>query len=109
MTARRPAPASPETAAPAATEKKPRPTNQRASRGRSGSAATKRFAGILDIAERLAETQDRQGLLQAIVDESKVALGSDATVLRLLNEDRLEVVAWSGIDDETAAAMPRHG
>jgi diguanylate cyclase (GGDEF)-like protein len=109
MTARRPTPASPETAAPAATEKKPRPTNQRASRGRSGSAATKRFAGILDIAERLAETQDRQGLLQAIVDESKVALGSDATVLRLLNEDRLEVVAWSGIDDATAAAMPVFG
>jgi GAF domain-containing protein len=65
-----------------------------------------RFARILDIAERLAETHDRPELLRAIVDEAARGLDADATVLRLLRDDRLEVVAWSGLDDATAAVLP---
>jgi diguanylate cyclase (GGDEF)-like protein len=68
-----------------------------------------RYARILDIAERLAETHDREALLRAIVDEAAVGLEADATVLRLLRGDRLEVVAWSGLDDDVAAALPVFG
>src|SRR3989442_4564634 len=78
-------------------------------RRRSGSVLADRFARILDIAERLAETHDRPELLRAIVDEAANGLDADATVLRLLRDDRLEVVAWSGLDDATAARLPGVG
>ena len=78
-------------------------------RRRSETVLADRFARILDIAERLASTHDRETLLRAIVDEAAVALDADGTVLRLLREDRLEVVAWSGLDDATAAALPVFG
>jgi diguanylate cyclase (GGDEF)-like protein len=78
-------------------------------RRRSDSVLADRFARILDIAERLAETHDRTELLRAIVDEAAVGLDADATVLRLLRDERLEVVAWSGLDDATAATLPVFG
>jgi len=78
-------------------------------RRRAGAILADRFARILDIAERLAEKHDREELLKAIVTEAVAALDADATVLRLLTDDRLEVVAWSGIDDATAAALPVFG
>jgi len=110
MTARRSNPVTSRTVATAATERKPPAVTARRSAGRrTDPSPTNRLAGILDIAERLAETHDRQELMQAIVLEAAAALGADATVLRLLHNDRLEVVAWSGIDDATAAAMPVFG
>ena len=66
----------------------------------------RRLDSVLDIAERLATMHDRSALLRAIVDEALRGLDADATVLRLLRDDRLEVVAWAGIDAETAARLP---
>lgn len=88
---------------------RPMRSSRPAARRRSGSVLADRYARILDIAERLAETHDRAELLRAIVDEAAVGLDADATVVRLLRGDRLEVVAWSGLDDATAAALPVFG
>ena len=66
----------------------------------------RRLDSVLEIAERLATTHDRAALLRAIVDETHRGIEADATVLRLVHEDRLEVVAWAGIDDATAARLP---
>jgi diguanylate cyclase (GGDEF)-like protein len=109
MSARRLSPITSETVAPAATDRKPPAAAARRSRARSSSTVAHRFAGILGIAERLAEAHDRQELLKAVVVEALAALDADAAVLRLLRNDRLEVVAWSGIDDATAAALPVFG
>jgi diguanylate cyclase (GGDEF)-like protein len=65
-----------------------------------------RLDSVLEIAERLATTHDRAALLRAIVDETHRGIGADATVLRLVHEDRLEVVAWAGMDAATAARLP---
>jgi diguanylate cyclase (GGDEF)-like protein len=66
----------------------------------------RRLDSVLDITERLATTHDRATLLRAIVDETLRGLEADATVLRLVQGDRLEVVAWAGMDDATAARLP---
>ena len=114
MTARRKNPVTADSVAPATARGRvpaTRPTrpNRAPARQRSGSVLADRFARILDIAERLAETHDRPELLRAIVDEAARGLEADATVLRLLRDDRLEVVAWSGLDDATAAVLPVFG
>jgi diguanylate cyclase (GGDEF)-like protein len=66
----------------------------------------RRLDSVLEITERLANTHDRPTLLRAIVDETLRGLEADATVLRLVQGDRLEVVAWAGLDDATAARLP---
>ncbi len=66
----------------------------------------RRLDSVLEITERLANTHDRATLLRAIVDETLRGLDADATVLRLVKDDRLEVVAWAGLDDATAARLP---
>jgi diguanylate cyclase (GGDEF)-like protein len=114
MTARHRSPSPIDPAAPGAPGGRLRPKRLPRSprpiaRRRSGTVLADNFARILDIAERLAETHDRQDLLRAIVEEAAAGLNADATVLRLLHEDRLEVVAWSGLDDATAAALPVFG
>jgi len=114
MTARRTNPVTADPVAPAATRgrapaTRPIRSSRPPVRGRPGSVLADRFARILDIAERLAETHDRPALLRAIVDEAASGLDADATVLRLLRDDRLEVVAWSGLDDATAAVLPVFG
>ena len=68
-----------------------------------------RFDGILAITDRLAATHDRETLFAAIVDEAMRALSTDAAVLRLVRNGRLEVVSWAGIDDATAASLPVFG
>jgi diguanylate cyclase (GGDEF)-like protein len=69
----------------------------------------RRLDSVLEITERLANTHDRATLLRAIVDETLRGLEADATVLRLVQGDRLEVVAWAGLDDATAARLPVFG
>ena len=66
----------------------------------------RRLDSVLQIAQRLATTLDRTTLLRAIVDETHRGIGADATVLRLVHDDRLEVVAWAGMDDAMAARLP---
>jgi diguanylate cyclase (GGDEF)-like protein len=68
-----------------------------------------RLDAVLGIAGRLAASHDRQDLFRTIVDETNRALRSDATTIRILRNGRLEVAAWVGLSDETAARLPSFG
>ena len=68
-----------------------------------------RLDAVLGIAGRLAASHDRQELFRTIVDETNRALHSDATTIRILRNGRLEVAAWAGLSDETAARLPAFG
>ena len=59
-----------------------------------------RLDSVLGIAERLAESHDREELFRTIVDETRRALRADSTTIRILREDRLDVAAWAGLTDE---------
>ena len=41
-----------------------------------------------------------------IVDETKRTLRADATTIRILHGDHLEVTAWAGVSDEIAHRLP---
>jgi diguanylate cyclase (GGDEF)-like protein len=68
-----------------------------------------RLDAVLGIAGRMAASHDRQELFRTIVDETNRALHSDATTIRILRNGRLEVAAWAGMSDETAARLPAFG
>ncbi len=61
---------------------------------------------VLGIVGRLAASHDRAELVRMIVDETKRALRVDATSIRLLREDHLEMAAWAGLSDATVVDMP---
>ncbi len=65
-----------------------------------------RLDSVLGIAERLAESHDREELFRTIVDETRRALRADSTTIRILREERLDVAAWAGLTDEQAARLP---
>ena len=65
-----------------------------------------RLDTVLGIAERLATSHDREELFRMIVDETKRALRADATTIRILQGDRLEIAAWAGMADDVAANLP---
>lgn len=65
-----------------------------------------RLATVLRIAARLATSLDRSAILRTIVTETQRVLDADATSIRILDKDRLELVAWSGMDDDVAARLP---
>ena len=67
---------------------------------------TERLDTVLGIAGRLAVSHDREELFRTIVDETNRALRADATTIRILHDDRLEVAAWAGISDEDARRLP---
>lgn len=73
---------------------------------RREAALAERLDTVLGIAERLSGTTDRQVLVRGIVDETRRALDADAAILRILRDGRLEVVAWSGLDDAAVARLP---
>jgi len=68
-----------------------------------------RLDNVLDIAGRLAASHDRAELLRMIVEETNRALNTDATCIRILHDDRLEVVAWAGLSDEVGRSLPVFG
>ena len=71
---------------------------------------TERLDTVLGIAGRLAASHDRAELFRTIVDETKRALRADATTIRILRGDLLEVAAWAGISEEDARRLPSfHG
>ena len=55
-----------------------------------------RLDTVLGIAGRLAASHDRRELLRMIVDETKRVLRADATTIRTVRDDRLEITAWAG-------------
>jgi diguanylate cyclase (GGDEF)-like protein len=67
-----------------------------------------RLDTVLEIAGRLAASHDRAELFRMIVDESKRALRADATTIRILRDDHLEVAAWAGITDDVARRLPAY-
>jgi diguanylate cyclase (GGDEF)-like protein len=68
-----------------------------------------RLDTVLGIAGRLAASHDREELFRTIVDETNRVLRSDATTIRILRGDRLEVAAWTGMSDEVAQRLPIMG
>jgi diguanylate cyclase (GGDEF)-like protein len=68
-----------------------------------------RLDTVLGIAGRLAASHDRAELFRMIVDDAKRGLRVDATTIRILRDDRLEVTAWAGIPDEIASRLPAFG
>ena len=74
--------------------------------GAADDVLSERHDALLEIARRLTETLDRREIFRLIVEETNRALRADGTVIRLLRDDRLELAAWAGIDDATAAALP---
>ena len=65
-----------------------------------------RLDTVLGIAGRLAASHDRRELLRMIVDETKRVLRADATTIRTVRDDRLELTAWAGIPDDVARRLP---
>jgi diguanylate cyclase (GGDEF)-like protein len=65
-----------------------------------------RLDTVLGIAGRLAASHDRRELFRMIVDDTKRVLRADATTIRILREDRLEITAWAGLPDEVATRLP---
>ena len=59
-------------------------------------ALAARLDAVLGIAERLAASHEREDLFRTIVDETLRALRVDHVTIRLVHEDRLQVVAWAG-------------
>ncbi len=68
-----------------------------------------RLDTVLGIAGRLAASHDRRELLRMIVDETKRVLRADATTIRTVRDDRLELTAWAGIPDDMARHLPDLG
>src|SRR5262245_28435170 len=67
-----------------------------------------RLDTVLAIVGRLAASHDRAELVRMIVDETRRVLHVDATVIRALRDDRLDVMAWAGIADEAARRLPHY-
>jgi diguanylate cyclase (GGDEF)-like protein len=65
-----------------------------------------RLDTVLEIAGRLVASHDREELFRMIVDETKRTLHADTTTIRILRDDRLEVTAWAGIEDDVARRLP---
>jgi diguanylate cyclase (GGDEF)-like protein len=65
-----------------------------------------RLDTVLGIAERLAASHDREALFRMIVDETRRALRADATTIRIMRDDHLEVAAWAGLPTDVAADLP---
>jgi diguanylate cyclase (GGDEF)-like protein len=73
------------------------------------SELAERLDSVLGIAERLAESHDRQELFRTIVDETRRALRVDYVTIRILSDGQLFVAASAGVPDEVAASLPALG
>jgi diguanylate cyclase (GGDEF)-like protein len=80
------------------------PQTTRSARHEIDTAA--RLDTVLGIAGRLAASRDRAELFRTIVDETNRALHADATTIRILRNDQLEIAAWAGLPDEVAQRLP---
>jgi diguanylate cyclase (GGDEF)-like protein len=67
---------------------------------------TDRLEAVLEIAERLTTTLERDAILRTIVTEVNRSLGTDGTTIRILEGDRAVVVASAGIPDDVVARLP---
>ena len=73
---------------------------------RPAAELAQRLDTVLGIAGRLAASHDRRELFRMIVDETKRALRADATTIRILRDDHLEIAAWAGLTDDLARRLP---
>ena len=65
-----------------------------------------RIRSVLGIAERLTRTFDKDEIFRTVVAETQRVLESDGVTIRIAHGDRLEIAAWSGIDDDVARRLP---
>jgi diguanylate cyclase (GGDEF)-like protein len=65
-----------------------------------------RLDTLLAVARRLTRSLDLDDIFRTIVDEANRALEADATTIRIVRGDRLELTAWAGVDDAAAKALP---
>ncbi len=65
-----------------------------------------RLRAVLDIAERLTTTLDRDAIFRTIVTEVNRALGTDGATIRILDGDRAHVVASAGIPADVVDRLP---
>ena len=61
---------------------------------------------LLGIAERLTRTLERREIFRTIVLEANRVLATDASIVRIVKNHALEVVAWAGMSDEDAHRLP---
>ena len=54
----------------------------------------------------MSATFDRGEVLRIIMDQASEVLRAEMTTIRIRVGDRLELAAWRGLDDETAARLP---
>jgi len=66
-----------------------------------------RYHALLEVSGRLTGTLDRGEILRMIVEEAARVLRADMASIRILDGDRLELAAWSGLTDDEAARLPR--
>ncbi len=81
--------------------------SERAAADRLAREHADRLAAVLRIAARMATNLDREAILRTIVTETQRVLGADATSIRTVSGDELQLVAWSGMSDEVARRLPR--
>ncbi len=89
---------------PAATPDPPEPAR---TRGQEAELA-ERLDTVLEIVGRMAASHDRAELVRMVVDETRRVLRSDAAVVRILRDDRLEVAAVTGIPDDLVRGLPTY-
>ena len=77
-----------------------------ASRAAREARLNDRIESVLGIAQRLTTSLDRTEVFQLIVSEMNRAVATDATTIRIRRGEDLELVAWAGLPDDVAGALP---
>ncbi|HLY15503.1 MAG TPA: diguanylate cyclase [Candidatus Limnocylindrales bacterium] len=77
-----------------------------ASRAAREARLNDRIESVLGIAQRLTTSLDRTEVFRLIVSEMNRAVATDATTIRIRRGEALELVAWAGLPDDVAGALP---
>jgi diguanylate cyclase (GGDEF)-like protein len=77
-----------------------------ASRAAREARLNDRIESVLGIAQRLTTSLDRTEVFRLIVSEMNRAVATDATTIRIRRGELLELVAWAGLPDDVAGALP---
>ncbi|HEX5148741.1 MAG TPA: GAF domain-containing protein, partial [Candidatus Limnocylindrales bacterium] len=66
---------------------------------------SERYRTLLKVAERLSASFDREDLLRTVVDTTRTLTAADIVLLRTLRGEVLDLVGWTGFDDDAAARL----
>jgi len=73
--------------------------------GEPDETGSERYRTLLKVAERLSTSFDREDLQRTVVDATRTLSGADMILLRTLHGELLDLVGWTGFDDDAAAAL----